>query len=310
MAIVASATSIAEGAPKRRRRVGADVFELTLSDGRAMSVREWDGAGATTTMVMLHGLLDSSEGWNELADRLSGRRIAFDLAGFGDSDAPLRGSIAGYAKDVLEGLQKLGVDRFTLVGHSLGGAVATALAEMLGDRVEALVLLAPAGFGRIRLAEAISIPVVRNLAEAAMPIALSSRMVVTAAYMAVVANRRTPTDDTIQRVLDRGGRLVDGAREATRAVVEAGRARDAFHRRKINYAGPVLAVWGDRDRVVPVSHRHALSRAFANSQVVVWAGMGHHHQHERGDDLLALIERALAARAKPVRASSRQARAA
>ncbi|MGP0050905.1 MAG: alpha/beta fold hydrolase [Solirubrobacteraceae bacterium] len=309
MATVASRTIIGESAPKRRRWAGADVFKLTLSDGRAMSVREWDGPGGTT-MVLLHGLLDSSEGWNGLAERLSGRRIAFDLAGFGDSDAPCRGSIAGYANDVMEGLDKLAVDRFTLVGHSLGGAVATALAERLGDRVEALILLAPAGFGHIRLAEAISIPLVRNLAEAAMPIALSSRTVVTTAYMTVVANRRTPAHDAVQRVLDRGGRLVDGAREGTRAVVEAGRARDAFHRRKINYAGPVLAVWGDRDRVVPPSHRHALSRSFANSEVVVWAGMGHHHQHERGDDLLALVQRALAGRAEPEPSSAEQARAA
>jgi pimeloyl-ACP methyl ester carboxylesterase len=275
-----------------------------------MSVRLWDGPVAET-VVLLHGLLDSSEGWNGVCDRLGGRRIAFDLAGFGDSDLPDKGSVAGYAQDVAEGLEQLGVERFTLVGHSLGGAVATALAETLSDRVEALVLLAPAGFGRIRLAEAISVPIVRNIAHVAMPMALSSRLVVTASYKAMVANRVSPTPDTIQRVLDRGGQLVDGSREATRAVVEAGRSRQAFHRRRVRYDGPVFAVWGEHDRLVPVDHRHAVARAFGNSQVAVWAGMGHHPQHERLDDLLELLERAKSAgRPELERAVLKQARAA
>jgi pimeloyl-ACP methyl ester carboxylesterase len=310
MATVASGTDIGPGALKRRRRACVEGFKLTLSDGRIMSGRRWDGPVADT-LVLLHGLMDSSEGWNEICDRVGGRRIAFDLAGFGDSDPLDRGSIAGYANDVVEGLQTLGVQRFTLVGHSLGGAVATAVAEMIPDRIDALVLLAPAGFGRIRLAEAISVPIVRNIAQLAMPMALSSRMVVTAGYMAMVANRRSPADDTVQRIVDQGGRLVDGAREATRAVVEAGRSRQGFHRRRVRYDGPVFAVWGDRDRIVPVDHRHAVGRAFDNPQVAVWTQMGHHPQHERLDDLLELLERAKsAARSTPTGTIVKQARAA
>src|SRR5664279_1010396 len=107
----------------------AEEFTMVLGDGRAMGVRQWPG-DSRDTIVLLHGLLDCAEGWNGLCSRLSGRRVAFDLAGFGNSDAPERGSIAGYARDVAEGLDALGIKRFTLIGHSLGGAVATALAEM------------------------------------------------------------------------------------------------------------------------------------------------------------------------------------
>ena len=83
-----------------------------------------------------------------LCERVDCTRIAFDLPGFGHSDPASPGSVAGNASDIAEGLAKLGVGRSTLVGHSLGGAVATELAELIPDQVAALVLLAPAGFGR------------------------------------------------------------------------------------------------------------------------------------------------------------------
>lgn len=50
----------------------------------------------------------------------------------------------------------------------LGGAVATALAELMPERVAGLVLLAPAGFGRIHLAEAVSLPGVRHVVQATL----------------------------------------------------------------------------------------------------------------------------------------------
>jgi len=272
----------------------AAVDTLQLSDGRMLCARRWSGADKDT-VVILHGLLDSSEGWTRVCEAIDQTVIAFDLPGFGSSDAPSEGSIAGYARDIAEGLAMLGVDRFTLIGHSLGGAVATALAEMMPARVRSLALFAPAGFGRIHLAEAISVPVVRDLVQAALPFALSSRLAVTAGYVTMVTSGRTPERALVDRVTSCGARLVDGAREGTRAVVQAGRGADAFHRRRVRYDGPVFAVWGDRDRLVPVSHREGLRTAFPHATIDVWAGMGHHPSRERFEELLACITHAAAA---------------
>jgi len=270
----------------------ASVTALKLEDGRSLCVRRWPGTG--DPLVLLHGLLDSSEGWNHLAE-LPCERIAFDLPGFGHSAPPARGSLAGYARDVAAGLEMLGVERFNLVGHSLGGGVAVALAEMMPDRVGALVLLAPVGFGRIRLAEAVSLPGVRNLVQGALPFALSSRLAVTAAYLTVVSNGLRPESAIVDRVTERGGELVAGAREGTRAAAAAGRSAHAFHRRRIAYEGPVFAIWGDHDRLVPVSHLAGVRAALPQAEVDVWTSMGHHPIGERFEDLIALIERATAA---------------
>jgi pimeloyl-ACP methyl ester carboxylesterase len=284
----------------------ATVETVALSDGRALCAQRWRGSG-DHAVVLLHGLLDSSEGWRQLCERTRGTMIAFDLPGFGHSDAPSEGSISGYASDVADGLAALGVERFTLVGHSLGGAVATALAERLANRVTGLVLLAPAGFGRIHLAEAVSVPGVRTLVQSALPLALSSRWAVTAGYLTMVTNGRMPERDLVSRVTSHGRILVDGAREGTRAVVEAGRGRDAFHRRRVAYDGPVFAVWGDRDRLVPASHRRGVERALPQATIEIWQGMGHHPHRERFDELRALIARALAAGRRPAAAVAKAA---
>jgi pimeloyl-ACP methyl ester carboxylesterase len=275
----------------------AAVETLRLGDGRALCVRWWPGIGEET-LVLLHGMLDSSEGWTRLTEGFTCRRIAFDLPGFGYSDSPSSGSILGYARDIAEGLKMLGVTRFTLVGHSLGGGVAAALAELMPDSVSGLVLLAPVGFGRIHLAEAVSIPGVSDLATVALRMALSSRLAVAAAYATMVTNGKSPERELVDRLTSRGSCLVDGARKATRALVEAGRAPDAFHRRRVQYGGPVYAVWGDRDRLVPVSHREGLRAAFPQASIDVWNGMGHHPARERMEDLIAVIDQAATAGAR------------
>jgi pimeloyl-ACP methyl ester carboxylesterase len=247
-------------------------------------------------LVLLHGLLDSSEGWTRLSEGFTCKRIAFDLPGFGYSDSPSRGSILGYARDIAEGLKLLGVTRFTLVGHSLGGAVAAALAELMPDSVCGLVLLAPAGFGRIHLAEAVSIRGVSGLAAAALRVTLSSRLAVAAAYATIVTNGKLPERELVDRLTSRGGGLADGARHATRALAEAGLAPDAFHRRRVQYDGPVYTVWGDRDRLVPLSHTDGVRVAFPHACIDVWTGMGHHPARERTKDLTAVVARAATAR--------------
>ena len=265
---------------------------LTLPDGRSLCVRRWPGSG--DPLVLLHGLLDSSEGWNHLAD-LPCERIAFDLPGFGHSDAPARGSLAGYARDVATSLERLGIERFNLVGHSLGGGVATALAEMMPERVGAVVLLAPVGFGRVPLAEAVSLPGIRTLVRGAMPLAFSSRLAITAAYLTMVSNGLAPERAIVDRVADRGGKLVPGVREGTRATADGGRSHDAFHRRAVGYDGPVFAIWGDQDRLVPVSHAKGVRAALPQAEVDIWRGMGHHPIQERFEDLIATIARAVGA---------------
>ncbi len=240
--------------------------------------------------MLLHGLLDDSEGWAQLAHDTERPCLAIDLPGFGGSDCPTRPRISAYAEDVVDGLEWLGIDDCVLVGHSLGGAVAAAVAERT-SAVSALVLIAPAGFGHIRLAEALTLPGVIDVAMVALPLGLVNPLTVTAAYTTLVAQRRLPPSDLTERLRRRAFHSSSGVRAATVAIAAAGRSPRRFSERVLRYDGPAAALWGSKDALVPVSHVDAVRRSLPQAKIEVWQGMGHHPQRERPHDLSRFIAR-------------------
>jgi 3-oxoadipate enol-lactonase len=93
-------------------------------------------------MVLLHALGSNSSSWEKVATAFSdGYRVyAPDLRGHGASDWPGVYSFELLRDDVLGYLDTLGLDRVTLIGHSMGGSVAFLFAEEHPDRVERLVV--------------------------------------------------------------------------------------------------------------------------------------------------------------------------
>src|SRR3954452_19795245 len=118
-----------------------NIRDIEIGSSRRIRAREYPGSG--TPVVLLHGLLDSSEGWHDIALRSQRHCIAIDLPGFGASTCPPYERIGMYARDVAVALDRIGIERYVLVGHSFGGAVATALAEQRAGDVAALCLIAP-----------------------------------------------------------------------------------------------------------------------------------------------------------------------
>jgi pimeloyl-ACP methyl ester carboxylesterase len=264
-----------------------DVADVVLPGGRRLRVRNRPGRGAP--LVLLHGLFDDSEGWKQVAGDTPRPCFAIDLPGFGGSSLPQRPRISAYAEDVVAGLESLEVEGCTLVGHSFGGAVAAAAAERSG-RVHSLILLAPAGFGPIWLAEAMTLPGVIDVAELMLPFALISPLTVTAAYTTFVAHNRLPSRDLMARLRRRAFSSARGVRAATVAIAAAGRSQRGFARRPLAFRGAVAALFGDHDALVPVHHADAVSRALPQAHVEVWPGMGHHPQRERPAELATFIE--------------------
>jgi pimeloyl-ACP methyl ester carboxylesterase len=263
---------------------------VDLPAGRRLSLECWPGFGPP--LVLLHGLLDGAGGWKHLSEVLDHPCYAFDLPGFGESDRPTRNRISAYAEDVQCALAALDVHDFTLVGHSFGGAVATGLAERLGNEVAALVLLAPAGFGRVHLAEAMQLPGIRSLVRHGLPLALRNPVTASGVYMAVVGNGHRPDPELVARLRTNAHGCAAGAACANEAITASGLSAGAFYRRRIDYHGRVLALWGDRDRLIPLAHREGVMTAFPQAQVSVWKKMGHHPQSERPRELARFIEAA------------------
>lgn len=265
-----------------------EIDDIIVAEERRLRVRRWSGEGAP--LVLLHGVLDSSAGWEGLAAGTRRPCVAFDLPGFGGSQAPREHTIDSYGDDIVSGIERLGLESVTLVGHSLGGAVATSVAERCPD-VSSLALLAPAGFGPIRLADLFAIPGIHRLAMTALPLALMTPPLVLGGYMAFVSHGRRPTRELVLRMGGDAWPTSSGVRAAVRALHHCAHAPDAFHRRRVEFDGPVAAVWGSHDALVPPDHATGLRAALPQAQVEVWSGMGHHPQHERTAELALFIER-------------------
>jgi pyruvate dehydrogenase E2 component (dihydrolipoamide acetyltransferase) len=266
----------------------AAVHDLVLADGRRIRARSWPGRGRP--LVLLHGLLDDSEGWSRLARDTHRPCLAVDLPGFGGSDLPAWPRVSAYAEVVSAALAGLALGPCTLVGHSLGGAVAAGVAERHPD-VAALVLLAPAGFGPLRLAEVMAAPGIRHAAQLALPMALVNPLTVTAAYSTLIARGRLPPADLLERLARRGLCSGAGVVMAVQALAAAGRSERAFFRRELAFAGPVAALWGARDALVGADHADGLRRSVPRAHVEIWPGMGHHSERERPRELSRFVER-------------------
>jgi len=104
----------------------------------------WGARGADPVLA-LHGWLDNASSFTPLAPRLAEMRIvALDMPGHGRSGHRPRGAhyhFVDYVTDVVAAADALGWERFTLVGHSLGGAVGCFLAGAFPQRVSALVMI-------------------------------------------------------------------------------------------------------------------------------------------------------------------------
>lgn len=120
-----------------------DMVEKFIMAGTT-AVHVCDSERGERCVVLLHGYFESLVVWDEFVPLLSGRVrvVTLDLPGHGISE--VRGQIhtMDYLADtVAAAMEHLGIGRYSVVGHSMGGYVALSLAERYGERVEAAVLL-------------------------------------------------------------------------------------------------------------------------------------------------------------------------
>ncbi len=126
-----------------------DAEEITLRSGAlTLAARAW-GTATAPPVLALHGWLDNAATFDQLAPRLNGRRVlALDFPGHGYSDHRPRGThyhFVDYVADTINAAEALGLDRFALIGHSLGANVASFVAATIPHQITCLMLVE--GFG-------------------------------------------------------------------------------------------------------------------------------------------------------------------
>lgn len=248
-------------------------------------------------LVLIHGLAASRTIWRQVAPQLARRHrvIALDVPGFGASPPAGRGfSLEAVAAAIWEGLPE-DLPRATIVGHSMGGAVAMAVAAAAPERVDRLVLCASAGFWR---------PVRLPVPEVAMA-------PVGAAWDAAVHLRRRAE---VLAAWSAGRRLLlgistapgnalgeDDVRAIVRASAQARRTAQALHAvatrdlRELcaELPVPVGLLWGGQDWVVPQRALEAARAVRPDAPVAVVDDAGHLVMLERPAAFTAALDELL-----------------
>ncbi len=240
-------------------------------------------AGSGPTVVLIHGMINSSRHWEGVAERLaqSHRVIAPDLIGHGDAATP-RGdySLGAHAAMIRDLMSTIGVERATIVGHSLGGGVAMQFFYQFPQRTERLVLISSGGLGHevSPLLRGAALP-----ASAALLRLATQRQVVggIAAAGAGLRARGVRSGVYLQAVARALGPLAEpGSRRAflqtLRAVIDVqGQKVSARDRLYLLGEMPTLIVWGERDRTIPLEHGLEASAAIPNCRFETLPGASH-----------------------------------
>jgi pimeloyl-ACP methyl ester carboxylesterase len=254
-------------------------------------------AGSGPPVVLIHGMVNSSRHWREVALRLAERYtvIAPDLIGHGDSATP-RGdySLGAHAAVIRDLLTVVGVRSATIVGHSLGGGVAMQFFWQFPHRVERLALVSTGGLGH-----EVS-PLLRGAAlpgaSAALRVTAGPRSLAALERIADALDARGFDRAVYLRAIVRALRPLEraGSREAflqtLRSVIDLrGQRVSAVDRLYLLGPVPTLIVWGERDNTIPVAHGRAAHEAIPHSRFETLARAAHFPHLEDPAGLAAVL---------------------
>jgi pimeloyl-ACP methyl ester carboxylesterase len=236
------------------------------------------GAGAPA-LVFLHYWGGSSRTWRHVtaALRPGFRTIALDQRGWGQSDKPSAGyMLADLANDAQALIENLDLDRYILVGHSMGGKVAQLLASRRPSGLAGLVLVAPSPPSPLHLPLEI---------RQGMVGAYNSRESIIATLTQVLTATPLHPDDLEMVIADS---LQGGA--AAKSAWPLAASQEDITAQATQIHVPTLVVSGAEDRVDPPAIlRQELLPRIAQARLHVLPGIGHLSPLEAPDDLTALI---------------------
>ncbi len=270
-----------------------EAHEVDLHGHRAV----YRVAGSGPNLVLIHGMINSSRHWQAVAERLadSHRVIAPDLIGHGDSATP-RGdySLGAHAASIRDLLTTIGVERATIVGHSLGGGVAMQFFYQFPQRTERLALVSSGGLG-----DDVS-PLLRGAAlpgsSTLLRLASNPRLVGSLSLAgARLRERGVSTGVYLQAVARALGPLQEsGSRRAflqtLRAVIDVqGQKVSARDRLYLLGEMPTLIAWGARDRTIPISHGREASAEIPNCRFETLPKAAHFPNLEDPEGLATIL---------------------
>ena len=241
------------------------------------------GEGDAVPAVFLHGFGGAALSWNAIQPAIARDRstFAFDLPGHGAAQAfPGFGPPKLAARSVIAELDRRGVERAHLVGHSMGGSIAALIALFAPTRVASLCLLAPGGFGPEIGAEALG-----RFAGATSDAQLRDGLI-------ALARPGWEPDETVlalHRQIRRG--QSQEALSTIYALLFRGGTQGSLPLDAVAATGvPVRLIWGEEDRITPFVQSGRVPSGFV---LTALGGIGHMLMDEAKNATIAHIREAI-----------------
>ena len=230
-------------------------------------------------VVFVHGWVSSHRWWRPVLERLPQglRGYAIDLRGAGDSEAVETGhTFEQYAADLHQFVEALGLERFTLVGHSMGGQISLQYALQHQARLKALMLVDPVAASGNKID-----PGIVEWCKTVQGQAEGQRIIVGGAIP-------TPISPALmdQLVADAAAW---GPALYTETLTEMARFNVASRLGEI--AVPTLVTWADKDTSVPFPSIVETYLGIPGCGLEIWHGIGHSGPVEAPDRFVALLQR-------------------
>lgn len=253
--------------------------------GRRIRFLKMGDAGGPP-ILFIHGFGGDLNNWMFNQESLSERSTtyAIDLPGHGGSTKDVGdGTLSVLVDAVVAFMAAAGIDKAHIVGHSMGGAIALALAAGHATKTATATLIAPAGLGPEINMDYIDGFISHSRARKLRPV-----------LELLVADPGAITADMVDAVIK--VKRVDGVGPALSALREGlmpgGRQVVDLRQSLAGIAAPVQVIWGRDDRILPASHADALP---TRTPVTLLDHTGHMPHMEQAAEVNRLIEAALAA---------------
>ena len=264
-------------------------------DGIAINYTSSATTPEDVTLVLIHGFGASLETWHDIYPTLSTRFpvVRLDLKGHGFSSKPQddKYSLDEQARLVIAFINKLGIKRVVLVGHSLGGGVALLTYLQHQDKkanfeIAGLVLIDSAGYPQKLpfFVSTIQNPITRFFAYL-----MSSERRAQLLLERIVSVKSKITAERIYRYayfFDLPGSR-NALKQTARYIVPSN--VDELVEMFKQILVPTLIIWGEQDSVVPVENAYRFNSDIKNSKLIVLPQTGHIPHEERPDQVLEAL---------------------
>ncbi|MCZ8380925.1 alpha/beta fold hydrolase [Mycobacterium sp. CPCC 205372] len=269
-------------------------------------------AGEGETLLLIHGMAGSSQTWREVMPRLSRhyRVIAPDMLGHGQSGKPRTDySLGAFAVWLRDFLDELGVESVTIVGHSLGGGIAMQFLYQHPEYCNRLVLISSGGLGQdvgwiLRLLSAPGAELVMPVIAPSPVLAAGNKVRSWLSSAGLRSPRGAEIWNAYSSFADRQTR--DAFLKTLRSVVDyRGQAVSALSRLQLRTELPSLAIWGERDDIIPVQHAHDAQAVRPGNRLEVLPDVGHFAHVEAPNQVIDLIEDFIATTTPALRTAGR-----